>query len=211
MSVLCLAFCFITAMSRAEGVGADAAAPVVAARLAKLPIRAGSVYVLEGQEAHDFVALAAETRINAFELIDCAYRYLAPRQLRIRISGETLRKADVEFDLGKERVRTLLPIESMTSLEIGAAYEPGEAAMDVRLVERSSAATDFGTAILETRFGFHTLAPKAFDEPFGISVRRFLFSSDLSRVELYAAGKAAFYVSGLWKPKRWNIWIVRKR
>jgi len=65
-------------------------------------------------------------------------------------------------------------------------------AMEVRLNERSSVATDFGTAILETRFGFHTLLPKADEEPFGISVRRFLFSSDLSRVELYDADKAAF-------------------
>jgi hypothetical protein len=98
----------------------------------------------------------------------------------------------------------------MVSLEIGAVQKAGQKAMDVQLSAGREEYIEIGTAVYEPRFGFSTLSPLQFGGAYGVRVKRFFLSSDLDRLELYEPGKGAIWVKGLGRPKKWNLWIVRK-
>jgi len=194
----------------AAKLGADKAAPFVADALGVLPFEKADTYILDGAQTAKLFALAAELQINVFELIDASYRYLAPRGLRMSLLGTTLRTVESRFDFGRERVRSLLPIDTMISLEVGAVQKAGQKAMDVRLSAGREEYIEIGTAVYETRFGFSRLSPLLFDGAYGVKVKRFLFATDLDKLELYEPGKGAIWVKGLGRPKKWNLWVVRR-
>ena len=194
--------------AQGEKPGADGAAAEVAALLASFGLPASGTSMLDDGRTEAMLALAARLRINVFELLDASYRYLLPRGLRLGIAGGSLRKAEARFDFGRERVRSLLPVDVLEKIEIGAVQGPGEQAMDVWLSKSREEFIEIGTAVYETRFGFEKLSPLRFDHSYGVKVKRFPFSSVLERLELYEPGKGAIYVRGLPKPKKWNLWIV---
>ena len=198
------------ALSADGKMGADKAAPFIATALGTLPLEKSNTYILDMIETEKLFALAAELQINVFELIDGAYRYLAPRDLRMSLLGTMLRVVETKFDFGKERVRSLLPIDTMVSLEIGAVQKAGQKAMDVQLSAGREEYIEIGTAVYEPRFGFSTLSPLQFGGAYGVRVKRFFLSSDLDRLELYEPGKGAIWVKGLGRPKKWNLWVVKK-
>jgi len=194
----------------AAKMGADKASPFIATALGALPFEKSNTYTLDGPETEKLFALAAELQINVFELIDASYRYLAPRGFRMNLSGATLRSVESRFDFGRERVRSLLPIDTMISLEVGAVQKAGQKAMDVRLSASREEYIEIGTAVYETRFGFSVLSPLQFNGAFGVKVKRFPFTTDLDRLELYEPGKGAIWVKGLGRPKKWNLWVVKR-
>ena|GEM_PF-681684 len=207
ISLLCIA---VGPLHSAEGIGADLAATRVAQSFARLPIKVGETYRFSEAQTIAFIGLAADIQINVFELIDCSYRYLAPRDMRIRIEGDDLREAERFFDLGRERVNAILPVEDIDNLELGALNKPDQAAMDVQLLRESSQYVEIGTAKLALHFGFRAISPLLFEAPYGIKVQRLIFTTDFLKLELYAPGKAALFVVGVPRPKRWNIWMVRR-
>lgn len=209
--VIHLLFFLIAAfpLAAAEKIGADAAAPAIAARLAELRLSAGSAHLLTADETRAFIGLAARLSINVFELLDGAYRYASAEGIRFIVSGDELRAAAAAFDMGGERIEALLPIEKTARLEFGAVLTAGQEAMDVYLKEPHSEFIEIGTAVMDSRFGFKRLQPRLFAEAYGVKVKRFPISTELEKLELYDNAKGAIYVKALNRPKRWNLRVVR--
>jgi hypothetical protein len=191
--------------------GADKAAPIVATHLSTLSISPGTVYTLSEQETLSIIALSSSIGINAFELIDCAYRYLAPRNMRMVLTGASLRKAKSTYDLGGDRIDALLPVERMIRLEAGAVLSSGQQAMDVYLDSKYTSDIEIGTALYEARFGFGKLSSLTFSQPYGVQVKKFFFTGKLERIDLYEPSKIAIYADGISKPKKWVIQTIRSR
>lgn len=190
--------------------GADKAAPHIQAYLEGLSLPQGRMVILDPEQVRSLIGRAAELKINVFEMIDSSYRFLAARDMRIRIEGDALRALGTEYDFGGDRVEALMPIAQMRALETGASFEGSHHALDVFLAKPYEAFIEIGTASYATHFGFSTLSPLVFDDPFGISVKKFLFSTPLDRLELYEPGKGAIYATGVSRPKRWNLWVISK-
>lgn len=190
--------------------GADVGAPVVAQFLASIRLEPGAARTLTEKETAELIALAAELRLNVFELLDGAYRYASRIGGRIVLPGNELRKAAAAFDMGGPRVRALLPIDKTERIEVGAVLASGQNAMDVYLKDKHSEFIELGTAVMESRFGFRRIAPKLFSEAYGVKVQRFPVSTELQKLELYAPAKGAIYVKALNRPKRWNLNIVTR-
>jgi hypothetical protein len=191
--------------------GADNAAPSVAALLATFPIQANRLYTFSAEEIEQLLTLAAEKRINLFELIDGSYRYLAPRRMRVSMPGDILRAAEPRWDFGRERIRSLIPLDVLIRIEAGAAIGSGQKAMDVYLTAKREEDLELGIALYDTRFGFGKLEPKLFSEAYGVKVKRFPLTLDLVRLELYEPAKGAIWVKGLGIPKRWKLYVVTKK
>jgi hypothetical protein len=197
----------------AEGLssGADASAARVASFLEGLRAEAGATRGLDTPETLALVGVGAGCGMNAFELFDAVHRWAASAGVRLRIGAESLREAARAYDIGRERVRSLLPLDLMTSLEIGAVLAPGQAALAATLDAPYSEYVEIGTIKLSPSFGFASMEPDRYLKPYGISVARFPMTASLSRLELYAPRKGAIYVNGIPKPKRWNLWPITKR
>lgn len=191
--------------------GANNAAPAVHNFLEKLPLVSGTVYTLSAQETLEIVKLSSAIGINVFELIDCTYRYLSPKNMRITITGTALRNTKNTYDLGEERIEALLPIDLMISLEIGAVLSSGQHAMDVYLMSKHQSDIEIGTAFYESKFGFSRISPLLFSEPYGVSVKKFLFTSTLDYIELYEPSKVAIYAKNVSRPKKWVIRTITVR
>ena len=210
---LCLFSVFLCAAQplRADSrLGADNAAPEVSALLETLPLRNASVYNLTDRETEQMIDLASRMHINVFEILDCSFRYLAPKGLRISVSGSALRKLQDRYNLGGERVLKLLAVDKFPYLEIGAHQNAGQCDLDIYLASAAEAEFDIGTGVYETRFGFRRLSPLCFDDAYGITVRKLFISTPLEKLELFAPGKGAIHVKGLSRPKRWNLDVVRR-
>jgi len=195
----------------AELRGADAAFSTVSAYLDTLPIAKNRLYVLTASETESLIDVAAQYRINVFELIDCAYRHLSTRYQRVMITGDALRATRERYDLGDDRVLAILPIDSLVSLQVGSQIVSGQNPLDIVLSAELEKYIEIGTAQYKTHFGFKHLGPLLFDDSYGITVRKLLFSAPLDRLELYAPGKGAVYVQGLSKPKRWNLRTIKRK
>lgn len=195
----------------ADRSGADLAAPRVQAVLELMNIPQGVAYELDEMQTKALIETSASLSINVFELVDCAYRYLGSRNMRVTFNGNTLRKAGEQFELGSQRVYALLPMNKISRMELGSIMTAGQTAFDVYLTETHQDYIEIGTAIYAQRFGFAKLRPLNFEEPYGITVKKFLFTSALSRIEFYEPAKAAIYVTGLTRPKRWVLEVIRKR
>jgi hypothetical protein len=190
---------------------ADAYAPRVAAFLESLGAKPGTLLKLETPETLALMGVGAKQGMNVFELFDAVHRWAVVKNVRFHIGEDSLREAARVYDIGRERVRSLLPLDLMTGLEVGAALSPDEAALAATLAEPYSEYVEIGTIKLSTRFGFNVLEPDRFLKPYGIAVTRFPVSASLNRLELYAPHKGAIYISDMPRPKRWNLWPITGR
>lgn len=190
---------------------ADRAAPQVASFLGGLGAAAGRLRTLDTPETLALMGLGADQGLNVFELLDAVYRWASPAGVRLALSGPNLREVSKAFDMGRERVRALLPFDLLIGLEIGAVLSPGQDALDASLAEPYEEYVEIGTIKLSTRFGFAGLEANRFSKPKGIAVSRFPFTTSLERLELYAPHKGAIYARGVLKPKRWNLMPIVKR
>ncbi|MBO8450485.1 MAG: hypothetical protein IAA96_05200 [Spirochaetes bacterium] len=191
-------------------IGPDAAFPYLEAYLEGIPFTPGEVYECSAEELREVLDLAAEIHINVFEIIDCFYRWITPRNIRIAIQGSDLRRMQEEFNLGGKRVQAILALENLQRLETGAKLSAGQEALDLYLTEPYEAYIEIGTAIYETRAGFRSVSPKLFDDAYGITVKKFFIKTPLVKLELFAPGKGAIYVKAISRPKRWNLDVVTK-
>lgn len=210
--IVCL-FCalFLTIAGAEIRLGADSASTAVSSFLGTLEFPPGRVRVLSQAETESLMEIAANNHINVFELIDCAYRHLSVRSQRIMISGDALRATRARFDLGDDRVLAILPIDSLVSLQVGSQIIPGQNPLDIVLSAELEKYIEIGTAKYKTHFGFKRLEPLLFQDSYGVTVRKLLFTAPLDRLELYAPGKGAIYVQGLSKPKRWNLRTIKRK
>lgn len=191
--------------------GADHAAPAVSAFLDAIPAASGGAYQLTETQTETLLGLAASNRINVFELLDCIYRNVSARKGRIAITGAALRKLESRYDLGGERILSILPVGKLDRLETGAALDSDDRALDIYLVSPHESRMDIGTAYYRTRFGFASISPLVFSAAYGITVKKLVFSAPLEKLELYEPGKGAIYVAGMSKPKRWNLDVVTEK
>ena len=190
--------------------GADHAEPGVANFLEAMNIPSNSMYICTENDVLNIIALAEKEKINVFELIDCIYRYVAPRTIRITIYGKDLRKTQEKFDLGGERILAILGIDTIRYIEVGAVLEKGQKPMDVFLEGTRETYIEIGTALYEKQFGFGTLSPLVFDDAYGITVKKLFFQAPLTKLELFSPGKGAIHVKNMFRPKRWNLDVVTK-
>lgn len=89
------------------GLGADAAYPALEKVLEQIPIAENTLYIFSDDELNQVLDTSADLVINLFELMDCLYRYLAPRNMRVEISGTSLRNARQIFDYGGHPIELL--------------------------------------------------------------------------------------------------------
>lgn len=194
-----------------ERLGADHAETGVAKFLSGFPLSSGVLHECTESETLALIELASIEKINVFELIDCVFRYVAPKNIRIKIYGDFLRSAERNFYLGSERVLAILSIESLQYLEIGAHLSDGQEDLDIYMKKTREAFIEIGTAHYQTRFGFKKLSPLLFDEAYGVIVTKLFIKTPLRKLELFSPGKGAIYVKALSRPKRWNLSIIQKK
>jgi len=201
----------ISSSSGQSRLGADLAVPAVNQFLTGLPLEAGTAYIFTETDSANIIDIAARARINVFELIDCLYRYLSPRNYRVSIAGARLRQLQGRYDFGGERVLSILSIEKLVKLETGAVFSGTENALDIYLDSGYETYIEIGTAIYDNRFGFKRLSPLLFSDAYGITVKKLFFSAPLTKLELFAPGKGAIYVKGISRPKKWNLNVITQR
>ncbi len=197
-----------SAAEKDSRIGSDAALPHIKKYVEQLPLVPGENYECTMEDIRNVVDLAAEIHINVFEIIDCFYRLIEPRNIRITILGEHLRQMQNEYDLGGKRVLAILALEKLERLETGAKLVPGQEALDLFLTEPYETYIEIGTAIYEDRAGFKKISPCLFDEAYGITVKKFFIKSPLVKLELFAPGKGAIYIKAISRPKKWNLDVV---
>ena len=203
-----LSLSLLTAYAYTEG--ADAAAPVIAQLLEHMPTTDSAVYQLNDEELTDILGAAADNSINLFELIDCCYRYLAPRNMRIALSGDSLRRLKSSFNYGGHPIDSLLPIDKLVKAETGVCFTGDQKAFDIYLDSSYSVYIDIATALYEPRCGFKTLEPLNFSEPYGMRIKKWGIVKKIKKIHLYSPGSAAVYVKGFYKPKRWGLPVVTR-
>lgn len=158
-----------------------------------------------------------ERELMIFEVLNAATLHLANLRLQARISGDSLRKAELRYDLGGERVRALLPISIVKEARLGENPETGTAFLEISLVESHiSNLTNEKVGLLNEMdirlsesYGFALVTPELFTEGYGGSVKRRLFGARLDSIEIYATGRIAIRVRGFSRPKRWRITRIK--
>ncbi len=200
-----------TAISAADKPGANGAAARIAATLADFSIAPATTVTLDDDQVETLIALCDELEINVFELIDCVNRVVAPQNSRVVMRGSSLRKAQLAFDFGGERVLAILPVDKLEHLEVGATKAKGQRALDIFLEAPMENYIEIGTVRYEKKFGFETVSALKFSGAYGITVKKMLVTAPLKTLELYAPLKGAIYVQGLSRPKKWNLNAVRAK
>lgn len=209
--IFLLLLCNAGLFSSSWRLGADHAEPGVAQFLENKELPHGSMYVCGEQDVLELIDLAEREKINVFELIDCIYRYIEPRNIRITIFGKDLRKTQENFDLGGQRILAILSIDTIRYIEVGAVHKKGQRAMDVYIEKERETYIEIGTAQYEARFGFASLSPLLFEDAYGITVKKLFFNAPLTKLELFSPGKGAIHVKNMFRPKRWNLDVVTKK
>ena len=207
--LLPVAFYLLFLLNTAFGEGADAAYPVLAKVFSELQIPENEVYIVNDQYWTVMLDKSVELDINLLELLDCMYRYLAPNQKRIEISGSVIRNAQTSFSYG-DPLETLLPIEKLEKLQIGACFTSDQKPLDMWLDASYSVYIKIATAIYDTKCGFGKLEPLNFLEPYGMQVKKWNIIKPVRKFELYAPGLGAVYAVGFFRPKRWYVDSVTK-
>lgn len=144
-------------------------------------------------------------RLTIFEVLNQAIVALAAGGQTVTISGDSLRAAADRYDLGGERIASLLPVAKVDAIVVGSrgAGAPGE--LQISLKEEHAQFVELADVRLTRRYGFRDVRPGLFADGFGASVRRVLFSFNLDSIELYDRNKVAIHVKSLPQPKRWRI------
>ncbi len=210
--IITFLFCalLMPCVSEDSRLGANKAEPLVTAFLKTLPLKSGQLYILTYKDTESLIDLAAQIHINVFEVLDCAFRYIKPLNIRVQVSGSQLRSLQKRYDLGGDRVLSILSVEKLNNLELGARLANGQNDLDIFLNAPSEKYIEIGTAVYDVRFGFKKISPLLFDEAYGITVKKMFITTTLERLELFAPGKGAIYVKALQRPKKWNLDVVTK-
>ncbi|MEL3908957.1 MAG: hypothetical protein P1P64_08135 [Treponemataceae bacterium] len=194
------------------GIGAEAAFPEIKKILTIIEFPKNQIYEVKDAELELLLAKSAEIEINLFELLNASYRYLNANNFRVKIKGASLRALTNKFCIAEGTMAKLLPIEKIDFLETGAVFGNEQNALDVFLTSKHSSDLELGIGFYEKHFGFKKISSLLFSECFGLKVKTkvLAITKQASKLELYQNGKGAFYVKGFFKPKRWNLSLIRK-
>ncbi len=165
----------------------------------------GSVREMDGEELDRLLRYGESRGLTIFEVFNEAIVALAAGTQKVTISGDLLRSAAERFDLGGDRVASLLPVAKVAKVSLGSNGPGAPGGLEVLLREEHAQYLELADIRLSTRYGFRDVRPGLFADGFGASVRRLLFSFALESMELYAPGKVAIHVRSLAQPKRWRI------
>lgn len=185
------------------GMSADEAYPIIEKTVLALPMRENSVYYVNDDDVKGILGTASDIGINLFELIDCMYRYLAPNNKRLEISGETLRNARASFSYGGYPVEQLLPIDTIVSVQVGACFTKNQNPLEMELEAPYSVYIEIATAAYDTRCGFTKMQPLNFLESYGMYIKKWNITKQIRKIHLYESGFGAVYAQGFFKPKKW--------
>jgi hypothetical protein len=202
-----------TAMTELYGVdkmGADYAAPAVASFLEGLALPEGELYAFTLEDTEKALGVSADNGICVFELVDCMYRYLAPRNMRVSISGDYIRNLHSKFYLGEAWTRALIRLDDILRLDTGAILSEDQNALDMFLPEPSSKYIEIGNGFYEAKFGFKTLTPNLFADAYGLTVRWFVVKTPVLRMEMYGPNLGAIYVKAINRPKKWEFGLITR-
>ena len=202
--ILLLLSSFLLCSLYVFGAGADTAYPVLEKMFSEMQIPKSTVYTVTDQDMAAMLDKSVELDINLFELLDCIYRYLAPNHKRFEISGTVLRNAQTTYSYG-DPIETLLPIEKMEKIQVGACFTQEQKPLDMWLREPYSVFIKVATAVYDTRCGFGKLEPLNFLEPYGMQVKKWNIIKNIRKFQLFEPGRSAVYAEGFFRPKRW--WV----
>lgn len=202
--ILLLIFFSLLCSLYAFSEGADAAYPVLEKMFSEMQIPENTIYTVTDQDMAAMLDKSVDLDINLFELIDCIYRYLAPNNKRFEISGTILRNAQTTYSYG-DPIETLLPIENMEKLQVGACFTQEQKPLDMWLSAPYSVFIKVATAVYDTRCGFGKLEPLNFLEPYGMQVKKWNIVKPIRKFHLYEPWHSAVYAEGFFRPKRW--WV----
>jgi hypothetical protein len=186
------------------GIGADESYPILEKMFSEMPIPENTIYTVTDQDMAVMLDKSVELYINLFELIDCIYRYLAPNNKRFEISGDVLRNAQTTFSYG-DPIETLLPIENIEKLQVGACFTQEQKPLDMWLSAPYSVFIKVATAVYDTRCGFGKMKPLNFLEPYGMQVKKWNIIKNIRKFQLFEPGRSAVYAEGFFRPKTW--WV----
>ncbi|MGP1576293.1 MAG: hypothetical protein ACTTH7_02210 [Treponema sp.] len=206
-TIICAAI-ILSLSSWAEG--ADAAYPILEQVFQQLPLQENTCTLLTNEQLTILLDAAAEQQLNLFELLDCFYRYLSVRSLRVEISGDSLRNLQSVFDYGGHPIILLLPVDKIIKMQTGASFTNNEKALDIYLDSAYSAYIDIATALYEPRCGFEKIEPLVFSQAYGMRIKKWGIKKYLDRIHLYEPRKAAVYAKKFYKPKRWGLGAVQR-
>ncbi len=209
IGIVCLCLFFLPIHAN-DGIGPDAAYPILEKEFKKLPIKENELYSISEKELEHIIGIAADIQINLFELLDCCYRYLAPRNMRIEIQGSSFRNLQQFFDYGGERILGLIPIHKMIKVQTGACFTKNEKAFDMYLDSNYSRYIEIVTAMYKARCGFEKMDPRLFSEAYGMRVKKWGMRLDVSKIHLYENGKGALHAKKFYRPKRWYLNIITR-
>ena len=195
--LLVLSF-FIFSSLYVVGMSADEAYPAIEEIVSALPMQENIVYHTNDDDVQQILGAAADTGINLFELIDCMYRYLAPNNKRLEISGTSLRSARVSFTYGGYPIEQLLPIDTIVSVQVGACFTP------------YSVYVEIATAAYDAKCGFTKVQPLNFLESYGMYIKKWNITKQIRKIHLYEHGFGAVYVHGFFKPKKWAFGAISR-
>ena len=181
--LLPILFLFSFSSFQLAGMSADEAYPAIKEVISAMPIPENVLYHSTVNDIELILSTAADTSINLFELIDCMYRYLAPNNKRLEISGEILRNARISFGYGGYPVEVLLPIDNIVSVQVGACFTQDQ----------------------NPRCGFTKLEPLNFLESYGMYIKKWNITKQVRKIHLYEPGFGAVYARGFFKPKKWEL------
>ena len=192
------------------GMSADEAYPAIEEIVSALPMQENVVYHTNDDDIQQILGAAADTGINLFELIDCMYRYLAPNNKRLEISGTSLRSARVSFTYGGYPIEQLLPIDTIVSVQVGACFTKTQNPLEMELEAPYSVYVEIATAAYDAKCGFTKVQPLNFLESYGMYIKKWNITKQIRKIHLYEPGFGAVYVSGFFKPKKWAFGAISR-
>ena len=201
--LLPVAFCLLFSLYT-FGEGADASYPVLAEMFSEMHIPEDTVYAVSDQNMALMLEKSVELDINLLELMDCMYRYLAPNNRRVEISGSVIRNAQSSFNYG-DPIEYLLPIEKLEKMQLGACFTEDQKPLDMWLESEYSVYIKIATAVYDTRCGFAKIEPLNFLEPYGMQVKKWNIVKPIQKFQLFEPGRGAVYAVGFFRPKTWYL------
>jgi hypothetical protein len=158
-----------------------------------------------GEELERLLQYGAAEKLTIFEVFNAAILTLAAGGQAVTIRGEELRLASERYDLGGERVASLIPVAKVDWVMLGARSPEAPGELEVVLKEEHAQFLELADIKLSRRYGFKDVRRGLFAQGFGASVRRVFFSFNLESIEIYDRNRIAIHVKSLPQPKRWRI------
>jgi hypothetical protein len=165
----------------------------------------GVVREMDREELERLLQYGAAKKLTIFEVFNEAILALAARGQAVTIRSDTLMAASDRYDLGGDRVASLLPVAKVEQILLGSRRSGAKGELEILLKEEHAQFLELADIKLSRRYGFRDVQPGLFADGYGASVRRIFFSFSIEGLELYEPNKIAIHVKSLPQPKRWRI------